>query len=126
MRICRRMSEHLIHPLDQPIRNDVFELFGFIVNLGPAHAHDLDQEELNKPVPSQDEHREFLARRRQPCAAIPLVTNEARICQRPHHGRGGSGCHAQGRGDLPHRDKLIRQEGDLMLIDRLQIVFDRA
>ena len=58
VRIDFGVAEHLVDALDQPIGDDVFELFGLVVDLVPAHADDLHQEQLDEPVPPQDERGE--------------------------------------------------------------------
>jgi hypothetical protein len=69
-------AEHLVDAIDQAIGHGVFERFGFVVHLGPAHAHHFDEEQLDQPVASQDEGRELLASLRQPHACIRLVAHE--------------------------------------------------
>ena len=73
MRIDRRTSEHLVDPVDQPIRDGMLEVLGFVVHFGPAHAHHLHQEQLDQAVPAQHQRRELLAGRRQPDAGVGLV-----------------------------------------------------
>ena len=53
-----RMSEHFVDALDQPIRDDVLELFGLFVNLVPAHAEHLHEEQFDQPMAPQDERGE--------------------------------------------------------------------
>ena len=55
MRIVRRPSEHLVDPLDQPLRDDVLEVLGFVVHFRPAHAHHLDEEQFDEAVTPQHE-----------------------------------------------------------------------
>ena len=61
MRIVRRASEHLVDPLDQPFRNDVLELFGFVVDFVPAHAHHLHEEQLHEPMAAEHQPGELFA-----------------------------------------------------------------
>ena len=76
MRIELRMPEHLVDALDQPIRDDVLHLFGVLVDLVPIHAHDLDEEQLDQPMTTEDARREFFAGARQPDAVVRLVADE--------------------------------------------------
>ena len=41
VRIYCRPAEHLVDPFDQPLRDGVFEVFGFVVHFRPAHPHHL-------------------------------------------------------------------------------------
>jgi CelD/BcsL family acetyltransferase involved in cellulose biosynthesis len=66
-------AEHLVDPLDQALRDDVLELFGLVVDLVPPHAHHLDEERLDQPMPPQHEPRELLARAGEPDTAVRLV-----------------------------------------------------
>ena len=52
------MAEHLVHSLDQPVRDDVLEVLGVVVHLVPAHAHHLDQEQLHQAVAAQHGRRQ--------------------------------------------------------------------
>ena len=62
MGIVSGPSQHLVDPFDQALRDHVLELLGFVVDLRPAHAHDLDQERLDETMASEYEGRELLAR----------------------------------------------------------------
>ena len=59
VRIVRRPAEHFVDPLDQPLRDDVFELFGFVVHFGPAHAHHLHEKQLDETVTPEHEAGEL-------------------------------------------------------------------
>ena len=61
MRIDRRAAEHLVDAVDQPVGDRVLEVLGFVVDLGPAHAHHLHQKQLDQPVPPQDQRGELFA-----------------------------------------------------------------
>ena len=63
VRIDLGTPEHLVHPVDQPIRDDVLELFGLVVHLVPGVAHDPHEEELHEPVAPQHERGELVPRR---------------------------------------------------------------
>ncbi len=91
MGIGRRTAEHFVDPLDQPVGNGVLEMFGLLVNFGPAHPHHLHKEELDQPVAAQDARRELLASVGQPDAGIRFVPHQPRLSQSLHHRRGRSG-----------------------------------
>ena len=125
MRVGRRPAEHLVDALDQPIGDGVFQMFGLVVDLGPAHPHDLHQEQLDQPVAAQHSRRELLAGHRQPDARIRFVADQPGLRQGLHHRGGGPGDDPQRRGQLAHRDQLFgRQEGDLGQKYGFQVVFD--
>ena len=77
MRIVRGAAEHAIDPFDQPVRHHVLELLGFLVNLVPAHAQNLHEEQLHEPMAAQHQRGELLAGRGQTDAAVRLVLGEA-------------------------------------------------
>ena len=81
-------------------------MLGLVVDFGPAHPHDLHQEELDQTVAAQDARGELLAGVRKAHARIGLVTDQPRLRQRLDHRRGGAGNDAQGRGQLAHRDEV--------------------
>ena len=58
VRIGFGMAEHLVHPLDQPVGDDVLEVLGVVVHLVPAHAHHLDQEQFDQAVAAQHRRRQ--------------------------------------------------------------------
>ena len=64
------MAQHFVDPLDQPLGDDVLQLLGVVVDLVPAHTHDLHEKEFDQPVSPQDEARQLLARSRQADAAV--------------------------------------------------------
>ena len=70
-------AEHLVDALYQAVRHRVFEVFGFVVYLRPAHSHYLDKEELDQAMAPQDTRCEFFARRREPNAGVRLVADKA-------------------------------------------------
>ena len=107
VRVVRRMTEHLVDPLDQPLGDDVFELLRLVVHFGPAHAHHLHQKELDEPVTPQHETGELFAGRRQPHAAVGLVLGEPRLGERLDHRRGRARRDAERRGDLAHRHQAV-------------------
>ena len=114
VRIRGGPAEHLVDALDQAVRHRVFEVFGLVVDLRPAHAHHLDQEELDQPMASQHARGELFSRRGQPNAGIGLVTDEARFGQRLDHRRGGPGHNPQRGRQLPHGHQRLRgQQGHL-------------
>ena len=104
VRIDLRMTEHLVDPFDEPFRHDVLELLGLLVHLGPAHAHHLDQEELDEPVAAQHHGREPFARCRESHPAIRLVKDEARFGEGLDHGRRRPRGHVHGGSQLTHRN----------------------
>ena len=57
-------------------RRDVLELLSFIVNLVPAEPHRLHEEQLDQPVPAEDESRKLLACRRERHPRVGLVFDE--------------------------------------------------
>ena len=107
MRIDRRPAEHLVDAVDQPVGHGVLEVLGFVVHFGPAHAHHLDQEQLDQPVPPQDQRGELLARPGQPDAGIGLVAHQPRLRERLDHRRRGAGHDAQRGRQLAHRDQRV-------------------
>ena len=54
VRIDGGMAEHGVHAVDQAVGHHVLELLGVVVDVGPAHAHDLDQELLDQAMTPQD------------------------------------------------------------------------
>ena len=54
-----RVPEHLVHPLDEPVRHHVLEMLGVVVHLVPAHAHHLHQEQLDQPMAAQHRGRQL-------------------------------------------------------------------
>ena len=126
------MAEHRVDALDQPIGHGVLELFGLVVDFVPAHAHDLDEEQLDEPVPAQHGGGELLAGRRQPDAGVRLVEGEAGFGQRLDHRRRRARHDAERRRQLAHRHQVAIGRGAvagqpaLAGMDRLQVVFDRA
>ena len=52
VRVGLGMAKHLVDAIEQPIGNNVFEVFGVIVDLVPAHAHDLHQEQFDQAMPA--------------------------------------------------------------------------
>ena len=62
VRVVGRVSEHVVDALDEALGNHMFELFGFVVHFSPAHAHHLDEKELDQAMPAQDEPRELFDR----------------------------------------------------------------
>ena len=101
VRIVRRAAEHLVDPLDQPLGDDVLELLGLVVHLGPAHAHHLHEKQLDEAMAAQHEAGQLLAGRGQPHAAVRLVLGQPRFRQRLHHRRRRAGRDAERGGDLP-------------------------
>ena len=83
VRIVRRAAQHLVDSLDQPFGDDVLELFGFFVHLGPAHPHHLHEKCFDETVTPQHEARELLAGRRQPHARNTARTRPAPIRPAP-------------------------------------------
>lgn len=127
MRIVGRPSEHLIDPLDQPLRDNVLELLGLFVDFVPLHPDDANEKGLDKPVPPQHQSREPFPGRRQTHTAVGLVLREAGFSQRLDHRRRRSWRHAQCRGHLPHRhEPLGVRQLRLADVDRFQIVLDGA
>jgi hypothetical protein len=59
MRIVGRPSEHFIDPFDQPFGHDVLQLFGLVVDFGPAHAHHLHEKELDETVTPEHKARQL-------------------------------------------------------------------
>ena len=57
MRIDFGTAEHLVHSLDQSVRDDVFELFRLVVHLVPAQADHLHQKQLDQTVSPDHECR---------------------------------------------------------------------
>ncbi len=126
MRVRRGTTQHVIHALDETVRHDMLQLLGLVVNFRPTHSHDLDEEQLDEPVAAQNQHRELFTSRRQAHSAVRLIPHQARLGQRLHHCGGRPWRDAEGVGDLPHRDQVVGQQGDFVLIDGLQVVLDRA
>jgi demethylmenaquinone methyltransferase/2-methoxy-6-polyprenyl-1,4-benzoquinol methylase len=125
--VARWPAQHLIDAFDQAFGYNVFELLGFIVDLSPAHAHDLNQKELHEAMTAEDEPGELFTRGRQPDARIGLVLGKARFGQRLHHRGGGSWRHTERRSDEPHRNQaLVPRKRGLPLINGFEVVFDRA
>ena len=54
VRIDTRPAEHLVHEFDQALRHRVLEALGLGVDLAPAHAHDLNQKQLDQAVTAQN------------------------------------------------------------------------
>ena len=82
VRVDRGPAEHLVDPVDQPIRHGVLQVFRLVVHLGPAHAHDPDEKQFDQPVPAQDQRGELLARpasagRRRRARIAPAPTRPA-------------------------------------------------
>ena len=107
VRIVRRTAEHLVDALDQPLGHDVLELLGLVVHFVPAHAHHLDQKQLDEAMAPEHEAGELLAGSRQTHAAVRLVFGEPRLRQRLHHRRRRARRDAERRGDLPHRHEPL-------------------
>ena len=63
VRVDLGTPEHLVHPIDQPLRHDVLELLGLVVDFVPAVPHDLHEEQLDEAVPPEDQRGELLRRR---------------------------------------------------------------
>ena len=127
VRIGFRPSEHLVHPIDQPIGDDVLQELGFVVHLVPAEAHDLHQEQLDEPMTPQDERRELLAGGGQRDTGIGLVLDEPRLGEGFHHRRGRARRDTQRRGELSHRQQALgRGQGGGAQVDGLQVVLDSA
>ena len=109
--IVRGATEHLVDPIDQALGHDVFELLGVVVDVRPAHAHDLHQEQLDQAVAPQDQSGELFARGAQSHAAVRLVLREPGFGERLDHRRRRAGGDAERRGDLSHRDEsLVRSQ----------------
>ncbi len=56
-----RTSEHLVDPVDQALRDGVLQVFGLVVNLGPAHTQHPHKEQFDQPMAPQDERSELFA-----------------------------------------------------------------
>ena len=126
VRIDRRAAEHLVDPVDQPIGDRVLQVFRFVVDLGPAHAHHLHQKQLDQPVPPDHQRGEPLARRREPDARVGLVLDQPRLGQRLHHRRRGARARRRARAaswPIGTRSALARQ-AQLRLENGLQVVLD--
>jgi hypothetical protein len=87
VRIEPGAPEHLVDALDEPIGDDVLELFGLFVHLIPSEAQHPHQEQLDQAVASQHERGELPPRLREANAAVRFVLHEPRVGQRLHHGR---------------------------------------
>lgn len=125
VRVVRRAAQHFVYPLDQPLRHDVLELFGVLMHLVPAHAHDLHEEELDEAVAAQDQAGELLARAGQADTAVRFIFGKPRFGQRLHHGRRRAWRHAKRSCDVAHRhEPHAGSERHLSLIDRFEIILD--
>ena len=119
--------EHLVHAVDQPIGDDVLELFGLVVHLVPRVAHDAHEEQLDEPMAAQHERGELLPGGGERHAGIGLVLDEARLGERLDHRRRGAGRDAERRGQLAHRQQpLRRRRGGRAQVDGLEVVLDGA
>jgi len=105
MRVDRREAEHLVHALDQPIRDRVLELFRFLVDLVPAHAENLHQEELDQPVAAQNVESETPPGLRELHTAVGHVVDQTALRQGLAHRRDRAWRDAQIVGDAPHADQ---------------------
>ena len=122
-----RTAQHLVDPLDETFRHDVLELFGLVVHFRPAHAHHLDEEQLDEAMPTQDAARELFAAGRQTHPAVGLVLGESRFREGLHHRGRRARRHPERGGDLSHRHQPIAaRQSRLALMDGLQVVFDGA
>ena len=121
-------SEHLVHPVDQPVGHDVLELFGFLVHFVPSKPHHLHEEQLDQPMAPQDERGQPPPRPRQRDARVRLVIHQSRFRQRLHHRRRGAGGDAERRGELSHRQQARLPAGVAARaeVDGLQVVLDGA
>ena len=54
MRIELGMAQHRVDAFDQPIGDDVLHLLGVFMNFVPVHAHDLDEEQLDQAMTTDD------------------------------------------------------------------------
>ena len=125
VRIDRGTPQHLVDPIDEPIRDRVLQVLGLVVHFGPAHTHHLHQEQLDQAVAAQDERRELLAGRRQPHPDVRLVTGQPCVSQRLDHRRRRPGDHADRRGELAHRHEGFGvPERNLGLKNGFQVVFN--
>ena len=77
MRIHLGKAEHLVHPLDQPLRYRVLEQLGIGMDRRPVHPHDAYQEQLDQSVPSQDMDGQLPAGRRQAGPRVGLVEHQS-------------------------------------------------
>ena len=77
MRVEGRPSEHVVHAFDQAIGHHMLHLLGIVVDLVPAHAHHLHQEQLDEAVTAQHTGGEFLTRAGQADTVVGLVGHQA-------------------------------------------------
>ncbi len=127
VRVHFRVAEHLVHAFDEPLRDDVLELLRLVVHFVPAHPHHLHQEQLDEPVPPDDQPRQPFPRRREPNSGIRFVVHQPRLRQRLDHRRRAAGGDPDGRGEGAHLDeRAARRQGQLLQVDVLEVVLDGA
>ncbi len=66
LRVPRRMTQHGVDPLLQPVAQDVLQQLGLGVDLVPRHVQHPHEERLQQPVPADDPDRNPLALRSEP------------------------------------------------------------
>ena len=125
VRIDRRPAQHRVDAIDQPLGHRMLELLRFGMNVRPAHAHHLDQEQLDQAVPALHQRGQPFAGLGQPDTGIGLVVHETRFRQGLDHRRRGSRRHPERTRDPAHLDERVRcGVGALGLQDRLEVVLD--
>jgi len=127
MRVRFGPPQHLVDALDEAVGHDVLELFGLVVHLVPAEPHHPHEEQLDQPMPPEDQRRKLLARGAEPHAVVGLVFHQAGFGQGLHHGGGRARRHAQSRRQLTHRQEALPLgQVPLAKVDGLQVVLDGA
>jgi len=120
-------AQHFIDPFDEPIRDDVLQLLGFVVHLVPPESHHSNQEELHQPVTTEDECGQLLSGGTEPDAVVWLVLDQPRFRERLHHRGGRPRRHLERGRELPHGYKpLPRRQLALTKVNRFQVVLDGA
>jgi hypothetical protein len=127
MRIHLGPPEHLVHPIDETVADDVFELFGFVVHFVPRVAHHPDEKQLDQAMTTKDEGGELFAGWRQGDTGVRLVFHQPGFSQRLHHRRCRSRRHAQRCSQLPHWQQAFGGgERGSSQVNRFQVVLDGA
>jgi hypothetical protein len=107
MRIDLGTAEHLVHPIDQAVGHDMFELLGLIVHFVPPVPHDADEEQFDDAMAPDDKRRELFPSLGKRHSRVRLVFEQSRLREPVDHRRGCPGGHAQGCGELSHGQETV-------------------
>ena len=119
MRVELRVTELLGDQLLEALREDVLEHLGLRVDLVPAHAQVLDEEELEQAVMADHLECDQPAALGQVDPVVALVLDQAEYRELPQHPGDRSRPHVEALGERGRRDRAVAR---LQRIDRFRVV----